>query len=479
MKKILSLALIGCASVALLAGCKKEEAPVPTVALPPIIETQETLIEEVVEETIDTTIAPDDEQTEQNVEQENKEQADNPSGESSDIPSAVSLVTTAYNKMMDMDYVQATSKSTSSSNISTSTLLWENKTGRMKLTSDYQSLSENKELIDGAAVDARHETSYLVCEDGIYIEYNERSFSLNGEWTTPTVSRHYYDGDVNDEFRELFSCAIGLAVQNELVELNGRPHYYLTPISEEFEGYNMYIDSEELTVSRLEQKDTDFEFTLDFEEVFEGVVVPEDILKAAANTPLGDKPDAKQYTIMPPLGSEQMSDSRSLTVGGVTLTIGNTMDTMLNAQFDGWECVLDAYYDEDGYITDDGGKVPAGAYACYYLESDDEDFSGIVVVYAVNKFEQESDIEDCIISGFMHIYSTEYIYGRPLTLLDACVSLGDNYEILNTSYGGGVLQWTFEDYLVMAVGSVDEINWMYVVNEDMYCVLDEIKASLS
>lgn len=448
MKKIISLLLVGCLSISLLAGCKKEEQLAPTVDIESVVGT-ETASDDSVRETASAQV--EDSETAVILFEGNS--------------TVIDLVEVAYNNMASAMAICGTSTyvySDGSSDVST--IVWNNESSNLKTMRIYDCAGSTEGHVEDESCNTRV-TQYLICEDGVYTEFTVTESLEDG--SVVSVNKAYFNGDSSDDFRELFSGLFSASLQEEPVDLNGRPHYYLKANPEWFGTYDAYIDCETSKLSRLELNDDSFQFFIDFEESDELIEVPAEVLDSTKDIVLENKPEAQSYVLMPSLGGPELGDMKSFNIGGVDIIIGETLGSVLNAQFDGWHCGLDAYYNAQGYITDDGGKVPADSYVMYYIESEDEDYSGIIAVYAVNNTDVEIDVEDCVIACFGMLYATEYVYGRPVTMLDMCIAQGGDYSFIENNIG--VLgTWHRDHYDIYISNDYDELAILYVVNEELF-----------
>ena len=451
MKKIVSLLLVGCLSVSMLVGCKKEEVSTPTIGVDNVISTdnQENIAEQVPIETLPLELGDTDKV---NVLFQGN-------------PEVIELVEAAYNNMAAMKVVKGHSVHTyMNESVNESILIWDNETSNLKTIVEYDCAEEAEEHTEDDSCGTRV-VQYLICDEGVYTEYTVTESLEDGSLIS--VDKSYYTGDSSDNFKELFTGLFSASLQEEPVDWEGRPHYHLKANPEWFGTYDAYIDCETLTLSRLFASSESLEMLIDFEESDEMVAVPDEVVEATKDIALGDKPEPQSYCILPPLGSPELKNMNSFNVGGVDIAIGQLMGSVLNAQFDGWHCELDAYYDTQGYITDDGGKVPVGAYATYVLECDDDEYTGIIMVYAVNNTNEEIDPEDCVIACFGMLYATEYVYGYPVTMLDMCVAQGGNYSFVE-SFVGTLGTWDCDGYDIYVSYDYDELAIIYVVNEELF-----------
>ena len=78
---------------------------------------------------------------------------------------------------------------------------------------------------------------------------------------------------------------------------------------------------------------------------------------------------------------------------------------------------------------------------------------------------------------YRFFYALEYleeIAERELTLLDAVTSLGVDYEILATNFGGNIVKWKQDDASIYVASSYDEINFMFIVRPDFEYLVESL-----
>jgi hypothetical protein len=231
----------------------------------------------------------------------------------------------------------------------------------------------------------------------------------------------------------------------------------------------MYIKCSDGSLSRLEWKDEWGDYTVDIEETEEPVTVPDDILQAAAGQTLPNAEPEDIVVFFPELGHDIFAKPTQITLGAQTLAIGESARFVADG-IPGYECTLDAYYKDGEYLHDDGGQVPAGAYAQYFMSGT---YTAEVVFITYNPTQQDVDPEECVIVGVAFEYLDE-IAERELTLLDAVTSLGVDYEILATNFGGNIVKWQQDDASIYVASSYDEINFMFIVRPDFEYLVESL-----
>lgn len=391
-----------------------------------------------------------------------------------DIPDeevyAANLVLGAYNKMRTAERIKAVSVSKSEGFDEKFTVIWDNTTGEVmfvmeRIPQQTQSVQQLNELGDEAEIQIipLKAVECVIRENGCYVTYEAvYEYVEDGTWIMRECARGQMGPYGPSDFYELFAGILNLQLMDETVMLNGEPHYYLVYDKDAGEeAWDMYIKCSDGSLSRLEWKDEWGDYTVDFEEIKESVAVPDDILQGTAGQTLSDVELEDIVVFFPELGHDIFAKPTQITLGAQTLAIGESARFVADG-IPGYECTLDAYYKDGKYLHDDGGKVPAGAYALYFV--DGNNMSDVVII-TYNSTQQDLNPEECVIVGIA-VECLEDIAGRELTLLDAVTSLGVDYEILLTEFGGNVVKWKQDNASVYVASSYDEIDFMFVVRPD-------------
>lgn len=463
-KKIVMICLIGIMST-LLFGCTPPTTTQPVVDIP---EVSTPVDAEKPTEQISETTVPEVIPTETPVE--------------IDIPdeevTSVNLVLGAYNKMRIAEKIKAISVSKNEGFDEKFTVIWDNATGEVlsvieRIPQQTQSAQQSNELGMEAEIQIipLKAVECVIRENGCYVTYEAvYEYAEDDTWIMRECVREQMGPYGPSDFYELFAGILNLQLMDETVMLNGEPHYYLVYDKDAGEeARDMYIKCSDGSLSRLEWKDEWGDYTVDIEETEEPVTVPDDILQAAAGQTLPDAEPEDIVVWFPESGHDIFAKPTQITLGAQTLAIGESARFVADG-IPGYECTLDAYYKDGEYLHDDGGKVPAGAYAQYFMSGT---YTAEVVFITYNPTQQEIDPEECVIVGIAFEYLEE-IAERELTLLDAVISLGVDYEILATNFGGNIVKWKQDDASIYVASSYDEINFMFIVRPDFEYLVESL-----
>ena len=399
-----------------------------------------------------------------------------------DIPdeevTAANLVLGAYNKMRAAEKIKAVSVSKSEGFDENFTVIWDNATGEVlsvmeRTPQQAQSTQQSNELGMEAEIQIipLKVVECVVRENDCYVTYAAiYEYAEDGTWILRDCEKEQMGPYGPSDFYELFAGILNLQLMDETVMLNGEPHYYLVYDRDAGgDAWDMYIKCSDGSLSRLEWKDEWGDYTVDFEEIKESVAVPDDILQAAAGQTLPDAEPEDIVVLFPELGHDIFAKPTQITLGAQTLAIGESARFVADG-IPGYECTLDAYYKDGKYLHDDGGQVPAGAYAQYFMSGT---YTAEVVFITYNPTQQDVNPEECVIVGIAFEYLEE-IAERELTLLDAVTSLGVDYEILATNFGGNIVKWKQDDASIYVASSYDEINFMFIVRPDFEYLVESL-----
>lgn len=391
-----------------------------------------------------------------------------------DIPdeevTAANLVLGAYNQMRTAEKIKAVSVSKNEGFDETFTVIWDNATGEVlsvmeRIPQQTQSTQQSSEPGMEAEIQIipLKVVECVIRENDCYVTYMATyEYAEDGTWILRDCEKEQMGPYGPSDFYELFAGILNLQLMDETVMLNGEPHYYLVYDKDAgADAWDMYIKCSDGSLSRLECKDEWGDYTVDFEEIKEPVTVPDDVLQATAGQTLTDTESEDIVVLFPELGHDIFVNATQITLGAQTLAIGESARFVADG-IPGYECTLDAYYKDGKYLHDDGGQVPAGAYAQYFMSGT---YTAEVVFITYNPTQQDVNPEECVIVGIAFECSEE-VAGRELTLLDAVTSLGVDYEILTTNFGGNIVKWKQDDASVYVASSYDEINLMFVVRPD-------------
>ena len=463
-KKIVMICLIGIMST-LLFGCTPPTTTQPVVDIPEV-----------------STPVDAEKPTEQIPEATVPEVAPTETPVGIDIPdeevTSVNLVLGAYNKMRIAEKIKAVSVSKNEGFDEKFTVMWDSTTGEVlsvmeRIPHQTQSTQQSNEpgmeaeiqIIPLKAVEC------VIRENGCYVTYEAvYEYAEDGTWIMRECAREQMGPYGPSDFYELFAGILNLQLMDETVMLNGEPHYYLVYDRDaDGDAWDMYIKCSDGSLSRLEWKDEWGDYTVDIEETEEPVTVPDDILQAAAGQTLPDAEPEDIVVFFPELGHDIFAKPTQITLGAQTLSIGESARFVADG-IPGYECTLDAYYRDGEYLHDDGGKVPAGAYAQYFMSGT---YTAEVVFITYNPTQQDVNPEECVIVGIAFEYLEE-IAERELTLLDAVTSLGSDCEILATNFGGNIVKWKQDDASIYVASSYDEINFMFIVRPDFEYLVESL-----
>lgn len=455
-KKIVMTCLISIMST-LLFGCTPPTTTHPVVDNPEVLTSLEsTSPTEQIPETTVHEVAPTEAPVEVDIPDEEV--------------TAANLVLGAYNKMRVTEKIKAVSVSKDEGFDEKFTVIWDSTTGEVlsvmeRIPHQAQSTQQSNEPGMEAEIQIipLKVVECVVRENDCYVTYEATyEYAEDGTWILRDCEKERMGPYGPSDFYELFAGILNLQLMDETVMLNGEPHYYLVYDRDAGEeAWDMYIKCSEGSLSRLEWKDEWGDYTVDIEETEEPVTVPDDILQAAAGQTLPDAEPEDIVVFFPELGHDIFAKPTQIALGAQTLAIGESARFVADG-IPGYECTLDAYYKDGKYLHDDGGQVPAGAYAQYFMSGT---YTAEVVFITYNPTQQDVNPEECVIVGIAFEYLEE-IAERELTLLDAVTSLGVDYEILTTNFGGNIVKWKQDDASVYVASSYDEINLMFVVRPD-------------